>query len=392
MKEKSDLIQKVGNLLFMLLIFLFVADPTNTIFGLKNIAFIILVLYSAIFFKIEWNKILYFLIPIFAVSISWIVALMQDQYVDMTVLKDLFFSFSPLMLLLWIKHYDVIRLSMLPIVVVTIVVLALFWMIFFYNELEAPIFLYMNQHDETIMMSNRFFLGFKIFCMYPKSTVAFLPLFGFVLYRTFVGGKGRIICTVITIILLHLFLISGTRSSVLLPILLVGIVILIYCRNGRYMRYLVYPGVFLFCIAFFVLLAMLLMEKDEPSNLVKYAHLTSYKKLFEDNPQYLIFGQGPATEFYSAGFRKMSIRTEWTYLELLRNFGILSLPIMYVILRPMFKLFSAARYEESAFAIAMAYFIYLIIAGTNPLLFSSTGMMVLISAYSYLERLNLNKE
>ena len=392
MKEKSDLIQKVSNLLFMLLIFLFVADPTNTIFGLKNIAFIILVLYSAIFFKIEWNKILYFLIPIFAVSISWIVALMQDQYVDMTVLKDLFFSFSPLMLLLWIKHYDVIRLSMLPIVVVTIVVLALFWMIFFYNELEAPIFLYMNQHDETIMMSNRFFLGFKIFCMYPKSTVAFLPLFGFVLYRTFVGGKGRIICTVITIILLHLFLISGTRSSVLLPILLVGIVILIYCRNGRYMRYLVYPGVFLFCIAFFVLLAMLLMEKDEPSNLVKYAHLTSYKKLFEDNPQYLIFGQGPATEFYSAGFRKMSIRTEWTYLELLRNFGILSLPIMYVILRPMFKLFSAARYEESAFAIAMAYFIYLIIAGTNPLLFSSTGMMVLISAYSYLERLNLNKE
>ena len=392
MKEKSDLIQKVSNLLFMLLIFLFVADPTNTIFGLKNIAFIILVLYSAIFFKIEWNKILYFLIPIFAVSISWIVALMQDQYVDMTVLKDLFFSFSPLMLLLWIKHYDVIRLSMLPIVVVTIVVLALFWMIFFYNELEAPIFLYMNQHDETIMMSNRFFLGFKIFCMYPKSTVAFLPLFGFVLYRTFVGGKGRIICTVITIILLHLFLISGTRSSVLLPILLVGIVILIYCRNGRYMRYLVYPGVFLFCIAFFVLLAMLLMEKDEPSNLVKYAHLTSYKKLFEDNPQYLIFGQGPATEFYSAGFRKMSIRTEWTYLELLRNFGILSLPIMYVILRPMFKLFSAPRYEESAFAIAMAYFIYLIIAGTNPLLFSSTGMMVLISAYSYLERLNLNKE
>lgn len=392
MKEKSDLIQKVGNLLFMLLIFLFVADPTNTIFGLKNIAFIILVLYSAIFFKIEWNKILYFLIPIFAVSISWIVALMQDQYVDMTVLKDLFFSFSPLMLLLWIKHYDVIRLSVLPIVVVTIVVLALFWLIFFYNELEAPIFLYMNQHDETIMMSNRFFLGFKIFCMYPKSTVAFLPLFGFVLYRTFVGGKGRIICTVITIILLHLFLISGTRSSVLLPILLVGILILIYCRNGRYMRYLVYPGVFLFCIAFFVLLAMLLMEKDEPSNLVKYAHLTSYKKLFEDNPQYLIFGQGPATEFYSAGFRKMSIRTEWTYLELLRNFGILSLPIMYVILRPMFKLFSAARYEESAFAIAMAYFIYLIIAGTNPLLFSSTGMMVLISAYSYLERLNLNKE
>ena len=385
MKNRTGLIQWVGNILFMLLIFIFVADPPNTILGLKNYAFILLVLYSAVFFKIEWKKLVYVIIILVSVTVSWIIALMQGEYVDLIALKDLFFSFSPLLLLLWVKQYDVIRLSMLPITLAAIIVLTLFWLIFFFNELEGPIYVYMGMHDDTIMMSNRVFLGIKIFCMYPKSTAAFMPLFGFVLYRTFVGGKGRALCTIITIILLHLFLISGTRSSVMLPVFLVGIIILIYCRNGRYMRYLVYPGVLLFSIAFFALLAMLLMEENEPSNLVKYAHLASYKELFANNPEYIILGQGPCTEFYSAGFRRMTLTTEWTYVELLRNYGLLCLPILYVILSPLFKLLRLSSKHEPAFAIAMSYVIYLLIAGTNPLLFSSTGMLVLLSAFSYAE-------
>ena len=129
------------------------------------------------------------------------------------------------------------------------------------------------------------------------------------------------------------------------------------------------------------------MEEDEPSNLVKYAHLASYKKLFEANPEYLIFGQGPATEFYSEGFRGMAIRTEWTYIELIRNFGILCLPILYVIFLPMYKMLRVADKCDSALAIASSFFIYLIIAGTNPLLISSTGMLVLLSMYSFSEKM-----
>ncbi|MBR7166466.1 MAG: hypothetical protein IKD38_01830 [Bacteroidaceae bacterium] len=129
------------------------------------------------------------------------------------------------------------------------------------------------------------------------------------------------------------------------------------------------------------------MESNEPSNLVKYAHLTSYKELFNSNPEYLILGQGPATEFYSMGFRKMTLKTEWTYLELVRNYGVLCLPILYVILSPLFRLIKLARKYDSAIPMAFAYVTYLIIAGTNPLLMSSTGMLVLLSAYSYAHRL-----
>ena len=149
------------------------------------------------------------------------------------------------------------------------------------------------------------------------------------------------------------------------------------------MRYVIYPSVFLFSVVFFVLLAMLLLEENEASNMVKYAHLTSYKNLFNEHPEYLLLGQGPGTEFYSLGFREMTVKTEWTYLELIRNYGIMCLPILYVILKPLYDLFALSVKQESTIAVALAYMIYLVIAGTNPLLLSSTGMFVLLSAYSY---------
>lgn len=387
MEERKSIIDWGGNILFMLLVLTFVADPTNTILGVKNMVFAVLFLYSLVFFKADWSKLVYFLIPVGAVTLSWLIASMRGHIMDAEELKGVYTSFVPLLLLMWIDKYDVVRLSVLPVTVAAILVLFLFWFIFFFPQLEGPIYEYMWQHDATIMMSNRYFLGFKIFCMYPKSTVAFLPVFGYVLYKAVNKEQRTFWAVVVALLLLHLFVISGTRSSVLLPVFLACLILFIFCRNGRYIRYLFYPAALLFCFLFVTLIMMLLMEEDEPSNLVKYAHLASYKELFNENPLFLLLGQGPATEFYSIGFRKMTLKTEWTYLELLRNYGMLCLPILYVILRPLFELIKQSIKYDSALTIAAAYIIYLVIAGTNPLLLSSTGMLVILSAYSFLEHL-----
>lgn len=387
MEGRGGIIQLGGNCLFMLLVLLFVADPTNTILGLKNVVFALLFMYSLVFFKADWSKLIYFLIPVLAVSVSWLVASMRGQIMDGEELKGTFTALIPLLLLMWIDTYDVVRLSVIPVTITAVIVLFLFWLIFFVPILEGPIYEYMWSHDDTIMMSNRYFLGFKIFCMYPKSTAAFMPVFGYMLYKSVDKEHRTVAGVIVALLLLHLFLISGTRSSVLLPLFFACAVLFIFCRNGRYLRYIFYPATIAFCVLFFVVLMMLLMEKDEPSNLVKYAHLTSYKELFNDNPEYLILGQGPATEFYSMGFRKMTLKTEWTYVELVRNYGVLCLPILYVILSPLFRLIKLARKYDSAIPMAFAYVTYLIIAGTNPLLMSSTGMLVLLSAYSYAHRL-----
>lgn len=387
MEERKSIIDWGGNILFMLLVLTFVADPTNTILGVKNMVFAVLFLYSLVFFKVDWSKLVYFLIPVGAVTLSWLTASMRGHIMDAEELKGVYTSLVPLLLLMWIDKYDVVRLSVLPVTVAAILVLFLFWFIFFFPQLEGPIYEYMWQHDATIMMSNRYFLGFKIFCMYPKSTAAFLPVFGYVLYKAVNKEQRTFWAVVVALLLLHLFVISGTRSSVLMPVFLACLILFIFCRNGRYIRYLFYPAALLFCFLFVTLIMMLLMEEDEPSNLVKYAHLASYKELFNENPLYLLLGQGPATEFYSIGFRKMTLKTEWTYLELLRNYGMLCLPILYVILRPLFELIKQSIKYDSALTITAAYIIYLVIAGTNPLLLSSTGMLVILSAYSFLEHL-----
>jgi hypothetical protein len=358
MKEKTGIIKLGGNILYSLLIFIFVADPTNTILGLKSVVFALLLLYSMVFFKPDWSNLRCLFIPILSVLVSWILAVMQGQYVDMTELKAVIIAFAPLSLLMWSANYDVIKLSVLPVTIAAIVVLVLFWYVSFVPEFEAPLYLYMGKHDDTMMMSNRAFLGFSFFSMYLKSAVSFLPVFAFVLYKALNQKRFRLLNVLVIVILLHMFIISGTRSSMLLPILLACIILFIYCRNGRYMRYAVYPTVVLFCFLFLILLVMLLMEKDEVSNLVKYGHLTSYKTLFSEHPEYLLFGQGPGTSFYSLGFKGMAIRTEWTYLELIRNYGILCLPILYVIVLPLYKLLKVADKCDSALAIASSFFIF----------------------------------
>lgn len=392
MEKKRSLIQSVGNGLFMLLILLFLFDPTNTIFNLKNKVFILFFGYNLLLFKPDWSKSVYFLISVSVVTVTWLFAIMRGIYVDPELLKGVYTAFVPLLLLMWIDRYNIVSLSKIPVFITALTVITLFWIIFFFPESEGIIYNFMGEHDDTIMMSNRVFLGVKIFCMYCKSTVAFMPVFGMVLYNAVTKGRRTFFDILLLFILIHLFAISGTRSSMIFPMMLAGLVLFVFCRNGRYFRYILYPMTAVATVTFILLLAMLAMEQNEPSNLVKYAHLTSYKELFEENPLYLILGQGPATYFYSLGFHRMTPATEWTYIEVLRNYGIMSLLIIYVLCRPMFSLFKLIKTNDVAIAVLLTYIIYLIIAGTNPLVFSSTGMLVIISMYSIVRRIEQGLE
>ena len=137
-----------------------------------------------------------------------------------------------------------------------------------------------------------------------------------------------------------------------------------------------------------MVIILLATEPGEASNAIKYAHLTSYSILFESHPEYVLFGQGPGSIFYSAGFGRWTTLTEWTYIELIRNYGLFSLVFMTVVLIPVYKLLKQHR-NAQAFGIFGAYMGFLFIAGTNPLLVSSTGMIVILSAYSYVHQLDL---
>ena len=380
---KERMLQWGGNLLFSLLIFVIMFDPTNKILHLKDVFFILLVGYNLIFFKPDFRFVPHIMVVASVILTAYIFAEMQQNNIDYEVLFSAFKSVSPLFMLLWVYRYDVIKLSLIPAFLVSLLVTVLYVLVSLNPVIEGAVWRLSIHYDDVIMMSRRQILGIPIFAMYYKSLVCFIFAYSLYFYLWLNGKKKRHKLLLIPLLVtLFAFLASGSRTTMLLPFFIAGVVAFQRIRNTRYAKYFVYPVLGLFFVAFLCFVLILAMETSESSNEVKYAHLVSYTKLFEEHPVYLLLGQGPGTSFYSAGFGEYTALTEWSYLEVLRNYGVFGLGILAVFAAPLVPFFRH-RDEERTFVMLFSYVAYLLIAGTNPLLLSSTGMLMVLSAYSY---------
>lgn len=379
----------IGNVLFTLLILAIMLDPTDTVTHLKGKFFILLVGFSAVVYTPDWKYLVHILLVYAVVTITYIFAELQMNIIDYDRLLAVYKAFSPLVMLLWIRHYDVIRLSIFPAIIACLMIFVLFIVACSSEVLEYGMFLFFSSHDDMVMMSHRYFFGIKIFGMYLKSFVSLMFAMFIMFYYMFNASKWRkrILYAIGAILFTVSFLVSGTRSTMLLPFAMFGVVSYGYIARTRFTKYFTYPLLALFAFVFLAIVLLLASETGELSNEMKYAHLASYTQLFTSHPEYLIFGQGPATKFYTLGFRRFTDETEWTYLELIRNYGVFCIAILLVVLWPLFKMIRKSN-DVYKWGITTTYFIYLMIAGTNPLLLSSTGMIIILMAYSFVERMD----
>lgn len=127
-----------------------------------------------------------------------------------------------------------------------------------------------------------------------------------------------------------------------------------------------------------------LLNPAEQSNNVKLTFLQDYAAIFS-NPGDLIFGQGLGAyyrwsssgqpEFETTGANFYFI-TELTYAEMIRSFGLVgALIMMALLLYPVASAFRSASGSRRR-ALAMGFLAYLGMSATNPLLFSSSGMLI----------------
>lgn len=380
-------LRMVGNFLLFLFIAVVMIDPTNTLFHAKELTFALLMFFSVVRFKPDLSYIPHILIIAAALLLGYLSAEMQGNAMDNEMLAGTFKNIAPLALLPYIRNYDFVRRSLFPTLLTTTLLLVLFGFTLQSPVYEKAIFYFVKAHDNFIMMTHRHILGFTFFGMYYKTLIC-MAFSAFLLYYRMLHGIGhRWLNILLALIVTSAFLVSGTRASMLLPFSLLGIAIVNTVSQGRRAKYFVYPLLGLIGFAFLFLIFLLVTEQGEASNAIKFGHLPSYWQLFNDHPEYLFIGQGPATSFYTEGFHEMTLQTEWTYLELLRNYGLLSLPILGVFAYPLVRLF---RHRSDPFTqgVFFTYVVYLLIAGTNPLLLSSTGMLMILSAYSYCEQVD----
>lgn len=383
----SRMRQWVGNLLFSLFFLTVMLDPTNTVLALKSKLFAFLLVYNIVFFRPSLRFLPHILLVYVGVTICYLLSLIQGNGIDQEAVLNTYLAFSPLFLLLWVHHYDLMCLSLFPACMVAVVVVLIFGFSSYDESFEGAIYYFMKAHDDMVMMTHRYLLGVKVFGIYYKSFACLcLPLFWFY-YVFYKGGRKAWLLFLPTAILTFAFFLSGTRATMLFPFFLIALVSYRRLMGMRRARYFFYPLLVVFSLTFLALVVLLASEKGEASNVIKYGHLISYWQLFEDHPLYLLLGQGPGTRFFSAGFHRLTLTTEWTYLELLRQYGIFCILILLTMLYPLAALW---RHREQSFVVGVmgAYVAYLLIAGTNPLLVSSTGMQILLVAYSVVCKVN----
>ncbi len=378
--------QYVGNTLFFLFVLVVVLDPTATVLNLKSKTFALLVAFNLVFMRPSFRFVPQIMMVYAAVAFAWLSGALQGRPCQLEDLVDTLLAFSPLLLLLWVHHYNLVRLTLFPAVLTACIVIAIFIFSSISPMYEGAIFYYMKDHNDMVMMTHRYILGFKLFGIYYKSFVCLvLPLFFF--YYSLAHVKKRIqwLYVVPALLMTVAFFFSGTRATMLLPFFMVVMVGYRRVTQTRRVRYFLYPVIALGAAMFLILVVLLASERGEASNTIKFAHLISYRQLFDTHPLYFLLGEGLHTRFYSEGFHKLTFETEWTYVELIRCYGVASLLVLFTLLFPLYRLF---RFRKSDYVLGVmaSYVAYMLIAGTNPLLVSSSGMLVVLTAYCELCR------
>lgn len=376
---------KILSFLLSVFVFVLLVDPVNSILKMKDVVFVFFVALSALHYtRIKINALIVILTIYLIVVITFIsghFAVYKFDYgFTMSVLK----GFSPLVLLFWIDKYRIINKLIFPSLVICITVIFTF-LVFFYNPvLLGVIYKFYMNHDATMMMSRRSFLGIEIMSFFYKSLPVLIIPASIYTYRFFnKEGLNRKNFLIMSLLLFTIFL-GGTRACMLAGILICAINLFLWLSRFNLGKLFIIPILTVFLAAFSILFLSLISEKDEASNKVKFANLDSYSDLIIKHPSILLFGQGAGSVFYSKGRNEMVVQTEWSYLEILRMFGLFgAIVVILLFFFPLYLIYKKRKILKYWVPMFVGYLLYLFVGGTNPLLLGSTGMLVLLVAYSY---------
>ena len=185
------------------------------------------------------------------------------------------------------------------------------------------------------------------------------------------------------IICILALLISGTRANIIVGLLSLIIAIVFKGEKSLFEKVLLVvsiTGVIAVMINGIVVNNLESMfELKASDDAVRNGTLHSILDGFREDPLSLLIGSGYSSSFYNAGVNAYSTIVELSYWNLLRQVGLfLFLPMLFTFIYPVIKLVKYKNYIPNA----LAYLGYLIIAYTNPLLYSTTGLIGLLYMFN----------
>ena len=361
---------KLNSILLFLFCFVLIFDPSNQMLKMKEIVAIFLVISIIITFKYNFsNQKLYTnLFFIYLVIYTFFSGLFSSFDINYSFYLGFVKSFFVFFILSFCKYEDFEKTFFYSLKILVIISLSFYLVYsFFPNENIEKIAKYLLFEVNNLIIGDRVYGEFEIFILYYKTVPLVILLIGYLLNR-----KSYVIAGISILVLF----ISGTRAN-MFAALLIPLYYLYIINSYRIRIYLfVLAIVFITLTMNFVLTNFL--SSSEFSNSVKLGHFYSYIEYFKNNPLFFFFGSGAGSYFYSHGVSDYVLNTELVFLDLIRYIGIINTVLFYiVILYPIRKIY----YKSNI--IAFSYFIYIIVAMTNPLLISSTGFLAISFAYLF---------
>lgn len=173
---------------------------------------------------------------------------------------------------------------------------------------------------------------------------------------------------------------TGTRANLYSSIL---ISLVIYFFNTRVTPLKIV--VISFCVSIFIyfsesIISYLTLIQDAKVffDSQKINHVRSIYLLIRENPIYFFSGSGLGSYFYSLGANKLVNLTELSFFEVFRQVGLIGfIPFIVFLFVPINSLWKTKNYRWKI----ITYIGYLIIAFTNPVLFSSTPFVLYVLIY-----------
>jgi hypothetical protein len=168
---------------------------------------------------------------------------------------------------------------------------------------------------------------------------------------------------------------SGARGIMVIAVVFMCYVF-VFNRSSIFSRIFVFLVVLALLVSFilFLISNTMVFGGEETSNAVKIGHLTSFWEQLTWASGF--FGDGLGSYYFSSGSGILKSHTELTPVDLVRYVGFPLAFVVYTLL--LFPRLYRGILGRQRQPILVAFSLYLVLSITNPVLFNSIGMLVVI--------------
>jgi hypothetical protein len=360
-------------------------DPADRVLGLKVQLFLLcwfltIVLEATrrrahgIHVDLLLYMLLFMLVPVLSVAWYWFVD-GGVPFEGLQLLKG--YVLVTFAVLLYIRRIDLLPHLAGVLTILAVAVIAVFLALWFEPVLRAPLYLFGQSTGAVVLDDRDFGSGLVVLQVYfvTSPMLAISIAYFYNLARTGRTARNKLLFGALMATSAVAMFLSGTRTNILASIAL-PLVLFLYHSKSKGITGVAFVAIVATLAMIFAGELSVFFDPSELSNNMKLSLLDDYRELFND-PVTLLLGQGLGAYHYWSPRGSYFYVSELTYLELVRNFGVLgSLVMLTLLVFPALYAFGINRsYPKKHIVIGYAF--YLLMCASNPNLFSSMGILIL---------------